>query len=119
MFFVDGVVAGGAGCSLWGEWFLGWRGFCAGFLFLFGRDCWDLFWFYGGRGLVFGVSLFGGNVRPVGCLAEQVAEHAVPQFGFKPRAFWRQDAVLIGNGYQVGDAEGMEGEGDAVWGFVR
>ena len=39
-----------------------------------------------------------------GRLAEQVAEHAVPQFGFKPRAFWRQDAALIGDGYQVGDA---------------
>ena len=52
-------------------------------------------------------SLFVGNVRPVGRLAEQVAEHAVPQFGFKPRAFWRQDAVLVGDGYQVGDAEGM------------
>ena len=48
-----------------------------------------------------------------------MAEQAVPQFGFKPRAFWRQDAALVGDGYQVGNPEGMQGKGDAVSSFVR
>ena len=95
MFFVDG-----GGCGVCG-------------LFIFERMVLVV------EGILRRVFSVGGNVRPAGRLAEQVAEHAVPQFGFKPRAFWRQDAVLVGNGYQVGDAEWMEGEGDAVWGFVR
>ena len=60
-----------------------------------------------------------GERAPAGRFAEQVAEHPVPQFGFKPRTFWRQDAALVGDGYQVGDAEGMHGKGDAVSCFVR
>ena len=92
--------------------------FSRGILFLFGRGCWDLFRFLWGW-FSFLALLCLWKRAPVGCLAKQVAEHAVPQFGFKPSAFWRQDAALVGDGYQVGDAEGMQRKGDAVWGFVR
>ena len=54
-----------------------------------------------------------------GRLAQQVAKHAVPQFGFKPSAFGRQDAALIGDGHQVGNAQGRQGKSDAVSGFIR
>ena len=74
--------------------------------------------FFMGVGSYFDASLLG-ECALAGRLVEQVAEHAVPQFRFKPRAFWWQDAALVGDGYQVGDAEGMQGKGDAVWGFVR
>ena len=84
----------------------------------------QLHWLQGSRlfhgsWFLFLTTLCLGERAPAGRFAEQVAEHAVPQFGFEPRAFWRQDAALVGDGYQVGDAEGMQGKGDAVWGFVR
>ena len=54
-----------------------------------------------------------------GHLAEQVGEHPVPQFGFKPSAFWRQDAALVSDGHQIGNAQGMQRKGDPVSGLVR
>ena len=38
-----GLVAGFAGCSFWEDGFGGGGDFTRGFLFLFGKDCWDLF----------------------------------------------------------------------------
>ncbi len=59
---LDGVVAGFAGCSFFGGWFWRWRGFFAGFLFLFGRGCWDLFQFFWGGSRFWCLSVCG-NVR--------------------------------------------------------